>query len=64
VFVVAGEGGLRGLAGGDKHGAAPGISEHFGGKCPGPQHQLVNAAFGTDMGTTLHSLSVQTKAPD
>jgi stress-induced morphogen len=25
---------------------------------------MINAAFGPDMGTVLHSLSVQTKAPD
>jgi stress-induced morphogen len=28
------------------------------------QHQIVNAAFGPDMGTTLHSLAIQTAVPD
>ena len=55
---------LRDLAGDDNHWAATIISEQFRGKSRVQQHQLVNAAFGADMGTTLHSLSVQTKAPD
>ena len=40
------------------------ISEAFRGKSRVQQHQMVNAAFGTDMGTVLHSLSLQTSAPD
>jgi len=55
---------LRDLAGDDNHWAATIISEQFRGKTRVQQHQLVNAAFGADMGTVLHSLSVQTKAPD
>lgn len=55
---------LRDLAGDDNHWAATVISEQFRGKTRVQQHQLVNAAFGADMGTTLHSLSFQTKAPD
>jgi stress-induced morphogen len=55
---------LRDLAGDDNHWAATIISEQFRGKSRVQQHQLVNAAFGADMGTTLHSLSVQTKAPE
>ena len=55
---------LRDLAGDDNHWAATITSEQFRGKSRVQQHQLVNAAFGADMGTVLHSLSVQTKAPD
>jgi stress-induced morphogen len=55
---------LRDLAGDDNHWAATIVSEQFRGKSRVQQHQLVNAAFGADMGTTLHSLSVQTKAPE
>ena len=55
---------LRDLAGDDNHWAATIISEQFRGKSRVQQHQMVNAAFGADMGTTLHSLSVQTKAPE
>ncbi len=55
---------LRYLAGDDNHWAATITSEQFRGKSRVQQHQLVNAAFGADMGTVLHSLSVQTKAPD
>lgn len=55
---------LRDLAGDDNHWAATIISEQFRGKSRVQQHQMVNAAFGADMGTVLHSLSVQTKAPD
>ncbi|MEO6014654.1 MAG: BolA family transcriptional regulator [Devosia sp.] len=55
---------LRDLAGDDNHWAATVTSEQFRGKSRVEQQRLINAAFGTDMGTTLHSLSVQTKAPD
>ena len=55
---------IRDLAGDGDHYAATVTSEAFRGKTRVQQHQMVNAAFGTDMGTTLHSLSVQTKAPD
>jgi stress-induced morphogen len=55
---------LRDLAGDENHWAATIISEQFRGKSRVQQHQMVNAAFGADMGTVLHSLSVQTKAPD
>jgi len=55
---------LRDLAGDDNHWAATIISEQFRGKSRVQQHQMINAAFGADMGTTLHSLSVQTKAPE
>ena len=52
------------LAGDGDHYAATVIAESFRGKSRVQQHQMVNAAFGTDMGTVLHSLALQTKAPD
>lgn len=55
---------LRDLAGDDNHWAATIVSEQFRGKSRVQQHQLVNAAFGADMGTTLHSLAIQTAVPD
>ena len=55
---------MKDLAGDDNHWAATIISEQFRGKSRVQQHQMINAAFGADMGTTLHSLSVQTKAPE
>ena len=55
---------IRDLAGDGDHYAATVISEQFRGKTRVQQHQLVNAAFGADMGTLLHSLALQTKAPD
>jgi stress-induced morphogen len=55
---------IRDLAGDGDHWAATVISESFRGKTRVQQHQLVNAAFGRDMGTVLHSLALQTKAPD
>jgi len=55
---------IRDLAGDGDHYAATVIAESFRGKSRVQQHQMVNAAFGTDMGTVLHSLALQTKAPD
>ena len=55
---------LRDLAGDDNHWAATVVSEQFRGLSRVAQQRMINAAFGADMGTTLHSLSVQTKAPD
>jgi len=55
---------VRDLAGDGDHWAATVISESFRGKTRVQQHQLVNAAFGADLGTVLHALSVQTRAPD
>lgn len=54
---------LRDLAGDDNHWAATIVSEQFRGKSRVQQHQMVNAAFGADMGTVLHSLAIQTSAP-
>jgi stress-induced morphogen len=55
---------IRDLAGDGDHYAATVTSEAFRGKTRVQQHQMVNAAFGTDMGTVLHSLALQTRAPD
>ena len=55
---------IRDLAGDGDHYAATVVAESFRGKTRVQQHQLVNAAFGADMGTTLHSLAVTTKVPD
>ena len=55
---------IRDLAGDGDHYAATVTSEAFRGKSRVQQHQMVNAAFGTDMGTVLHSLALQTKAPE
>ena len=55
---------LRDLAGDDNHWAATITSAAFRGKTRVQQHQMVNAAFGKDMGTTLHSLAIQTAVPD
>ena len=54
---------LRDLAGDDNHWAATITSAAFRGKTRVQQHQMVNAAFGKDMGTTLHSLAIQTAVP-
>ena len=55
---------IRDLAGDGDHWGATVISEAFRGKSRVQQHQLVNAAFGADMGTVLHSLTLQTRTPD
>ena len=55
---------IRDLAGDGDHYAATVISAAFRGKTRVQQHQMVNAAFGTDMGTVLHSLALTTKTPD
>jgi stress-induced morphogen len=55
---------IRDLAGDGDHYAATVVSEAFRGKTRVQQHQMVNAAFGKDLGTVLHSLALQTRAPD
>jgi stress-induced morphogen len=55
---------IRDLAGDGDHYAATVTSEAFRGKTRVQQHQMVNAAFGADMGTVLHSLALQTRVPD
>lgn len=55
---------IRDLAGDGDHYAATVISAAFKGKTRVQQHQMVNAAFGADMGTVLHSLALTTKAAE
>ena len=55
---------IRDLAGDGDHYAATVTSEAFRGKSRVQQHQMVNAAFGADMGTVLHSLALQTRIPE
>jgi stress-induced morphogen len=55
---------IRDLAGDGDHYAATVVSAAFRGKTRVQQHQLVNAAFGADLGTVPHSLALQTRAPD
>ncbi len=55
---------IRDLAGDGDHYGATVTSEAFRGKSRVQQHQLVNAAFGADLGTVLHSLALQTRVPD
>jgi stress-induced morphogen len=55
---------IQDLAGDDDHYRATVISEAFRGKSRVQQHQMINAAFGKDLGTTLHSLTLQTGVPD
>lgn len=54
---------LRDLAGDGDHWAATITTAAFAGKTRVQQHQMVNAAFGADMGTVLHSLAITTKVP-
>jgi stress-induced morphogen len=51
------------LAGDGDHYKATVIAESFRGKTRVQQQQMVNAAIGADMGTVLHSLSLQTGVP-
>ncbi len=53
---------LKDLAGDNDHWSATVTSSAFRGKSRVQQHQMVNAAFGTDLGTVLHSLAIQTRA--
>ncbi len=55
---------LKDLAGDNDHWSATITSAAFRGKSRVQQHQMVNAAFGTDLGTVLHALAIQTRAPD
>ena len=56
--------GLKDLAGDNDHWSAEIVSEQFRGKSRVQQHQMVNAAFGADMGTVLHALQLTTGVPD
>ena len=55
---------IEDLRGDGDHYAAHIVSETFRGKSRVAQHQLVYAALQGRMGTELHALSLQTKAPD
>ena len=55
---------IEDLRGDGDHYAAHIVSEEFRGKSRVAQHQLVYAALQGRMGTELHALSLQTKAPD
>jgi stress-induced morphogen len=55
---------IRDLAGDGDHYAATVTSAAFRGRSRVQQHQMVNAAFGADLGTVLHSLALQTRVPD
>lgn len=53
---------LEDLAGDNDHWKVTVKSAAFQGKSRVEQHRMVNAAFGADLGTTLHALSVVTVA--
>lgn len=53
---------LEDLAGDDNHWKVTVTSTAFQGLGRVAQHRLVNNAFGTDLGTTLHALAVVTVA--
>jgi stress-induced morphogen len=55
---------IRDLVGDGDHYAATVTSAAFRGRSRVQQHQMVNAAFGADLGTVLHSLALQTRVPD
>lgn len=51
---------LEDLAGDNDHWKVTVKSAAFAGLNRVAQHRMVNAAFGTDLGTTLHALAVVT----
>lgn len=51
---------LEDLAGDNDHWKVTVKSSVFAGKSRVEQHRMVNAAFGADLGTTLHALAVST----
>ncbi len=53
---------LEDLAGDNDHWKVTVTSAAFAGQSRVAQHRMVNNAFGTDLGTTLHALAVATKA--
>lgn len=53
---------LEDLAGDNDHWKVTVKSAAFVGKSRVEQHRMVNAAFGADLGTTLHALAVVTVA--
>ena len=54
---------LEDLAGDNDHWKVTVKSAMFVGKSRVEQHRMVNAAFGADLGTTLHALAVVTITP-
>lgn len=54
---------LEDLAGDNDHWKVTVKSAAFVGKSRVEQHRMVNAAFGADLGTTLHALAVVTITP-
>ena len=55
---------LQDLAGDGDHWQVTVIDAAFKGLPRVRQHKLVMDAFGSDMGTTLHALSIKTQTPD
>ncbi len=55
---------LKDLAGDDDHWQVTVTCVSFAGQPRVVQHKRVMAALGSDMGTTLHALSIITKAAD
>ncbi len=53
---------LEDMAGDNDHWKVTVKSAEFTGKSRVAQHRMVNAAFGADLGTTLHALAVVTVA--
>ncbi|OYW14433.1 MAG: BolA family transcriptional regulator [Rhodospirillales bacterium 12-54-5] len=51
---------LEDLAGDNDHWKATVKSAQFAGLTRVAQHRMVNAAFGADLGTTLHALALVT----
>ncbi len=51
---------LEDLAGDNDHWKVTVKSAAFAGQSRVNQHRMVNAAFGADLGTTLHALAVTT----
>ncbi len=51
---------LEDLAGDNDHWKVTVKSAAFAGLNRVAQHRMVNAAFGTDLGTTLHALAIST----
>ena len=51
---------LEDLAGDNDHWKVTVKSAQFAGLSRVAQHRMVNAAFGADLGTTLHALAVST----
>ena len=54
---------IKDLAGDGDHYAATIISSAFAGLSMVKQHQMVYASLEGHMGTTLHALALETKAP-